>query len=692
MGVTKVKTEPIEDDEIKIELIEHRDDIEIHRHKKPATKAIISTDIEFFKRNNIGLDIKIEEATIRPCHVVLNRIKVEPPKESMKQGHKPAATNTIISHDLEFFDRNNIELDIKIEDTTIHPVEINLILDAEESVSGEVNDTYESFGSDTVPGIIRHETTYECFVCKCSVDGVNRLRSHMKKHRHHPVRHVVPEQVSQKLAAKAPPHSVKTSKKLTSKKSTKLFACQKCPIKFSKKVYLDLHQKTHWLKTKTFECYICKHMQTRLYNLKQHMNIHMNKRRFACDQCPRTYKLRTSLLHHKLTHNDKSIECDECDKKFWTKFRLDKHKQIHLDSRQRSFKCNLCTKSYFTKSHLQRHKSISFCNIPAGAKFECYFCHNFSYTFTALKIHMMKSHINDKTFTCEECPKKFLTQNSLAAHIKRTHTNDRPFGCSICSKRFTTKDYLSEHSRRVHLGQKPYSCNECTQTFSRKEYLMNHERSHKGLEIEKFACDKCSKKFLHISSLNWHKLIHNKERKVFPCNECGTKLSTKSSLYQHKKIHKGKPFKCDVCAKAFSYNYELKRHRRIHSGENEEKRFACIKKCKRRYRSKKECNAHQRKCNGPLPFECNICSKEFDDKNKLSTHVKLHSYNGNLKYFRYFECFICKHLAGWQHKLIKHMRTHSGEKPFKCDEIGCNAASADKYRLMLHKRLHRKTV
>lgn len=140
--------------------------------------------------------------------------------------------------------------------------------------------------------------------------------------------------------------------------------------------------------------------------------------------------------------------------------------------------------------------------------------------------------------------------NSLTIHQRTHNYNERQFKCTIF--------YLSEHIRRVLLGQKPYSCHECPTTFSRKEYLVSHQRSHNGIEIEKFRCNECSKTFMHKSSLNTHKLIHiGVERKVFPCNECGRKLARKLSLYQHKQIHQGyRPFKCDVCSKTLHYQIQ----------------------------------------------------------------------------------------------------------------------------------------
>lgn len=404
MPSTAVKLEPIEDDAIKIELIEHCDDIQSLNHKTWLT--------------------------IPSCHVMLNRKEVE--SFYCEEIEPKIEPRTFISHDLEFFERNNIEMDIKIENT-IQPCYVALspirsIIEADKSVQ-EDHSIRMLDNDDLASDIVHQVKTFECFICKHAVAGVKRLRWHMKAH----ARYVEPE----KPTPKAPLQSVESSdKKLATKKSSnkspKSFACDKCPIQFAKKVYLTCHRKSHFFKTKVYECYICKVMRTKRLNLKKHMTLHdTREKKFVCDQCPKKYSLQRSLYQHKLSHREKLFECDQCNKKFCTKHSLSKHKKTHADNRRRAFKCKWCVKSFFNKSHLKRHNLTSFCNVLAGAEFECYLCRHVSSTFGALHMHMMKSH-TDKPFACNECTKKFVTKDMLALH-QRTHNNERKFECRICT-------------------------------------------------------------------------------------------------------------------------------------------------------------------------------------------------------------------------------------------------------------------
>lgn len=96
--VKRIKTEPFEDDDFKIELIEHQDDIQ--------------TLTRPFR-------VRVNRSLIRN---IVDRVehKIEPPADNtINRSGNFAATNNIISHDIEFFERNNIEMDIKIEETTI---------------------------------------------------------------------------------------------------------------------------------------------------------------------------------------------------------------------------------------------------------------------------------------------------------------------------------------------------------------------------------------------------------------------------------------------------------------------------------------------------------------------------------------------------------------------------------------------
>ncbi|XP_056444964.1 zinc finger protein 25-like isoform X1 [Gadus chalcogrammus] len=89
---------------------------------------------------------------------------------------------------------------------------------------------------------------------------------------------------------------------------------------------------------------------------------------------------------------------------------------------------------------------------------------------------------------------------------------------------------------------------------------------------------------------------------------------------------------------------------------------------------------HMRTHSGEKPYKCDHCMKRFSHKGNLNSHLRTHSGEKSYKCDQCMKCF--RHGSS----LKFHKSTHSGEKPYRCDQ--CTKRYHRKCDLEIHLRTH----
>lgn len=278
-----------------------------------------------------------------------------------------------------------------------------------------------------------------------------------------------------------------------------------------------------------------------------------------------------------------------------------------------------------------------------------------------------------KMSKCPICGKVFMY---LSAHLL-SHSDTRPYVCQICNATFKRKDHVNYHRKTVHMrhphvlnelkdkGEQYLTCEQCGEVKATKYAMLIHKKTH----AVSSDCEVCGENFIMSTALKEH-MVNLHPKICLPCSICGEEIESGRELYVHKQKH-FTSFICDVCGKRFAKQSSLTTHMVVHS---EERPFSCGE-CGKSFKLKIRLQLHIQSHKNVRPYSCIICKdKKFKTKYALAVHNNMHND------VRAYPCPHCPFRARKHYDLVCHIRTHTGEKPYKCEVCGRGFAQAGDMR------------